>query len=608
MLTVSYQPAKYEAIQAIGGDPRGGCHVHRLVSRWPGWTRAGTVGKHSLFEAVAHPSAVLPLWEMRHAMQFEGDTKDLIAGIYMASEAGRRALVEEPKVLSDGQILPKRRLLPHQLRAEKCAWAFGCRVLLADDMGLGKTTEAIAIAYHRRRCVIVAPKGLRYVWADEIEACTGAENVHVIDGGPKKREKLIRGLHKEYCQGHGSYARCYVILHYDILPNLSEQVEHMLVDLLRPPHDTAVILDESHAVKNYATKRHQAIASILKKSGTTCRVLCTGTPIRNQVDDLYGQIELIRPGTWVSYADFERRYCETRVMEVSGRGGRKAQVKRIVGSKNLEELNEIVNTVQIRRKKDEVLDLPEMIDSYPRLAMDDLTASLYEEMRDKARFALSQLDDTLDAWDPRAKSAMEQAIRCMQLCQGFVGGLEEWQVEQGAVVKGAEEIEGRPGEYVFPRSVKLQWALDTVSEINEQGRAVVIFGPYNGPLHWLSRALTGVSEHVRFIHGGISAELRHAAVKDLQEGRCRVLLSQVRIAEGWTATAAQDALFLGRDWSPAVNEQAKARLHRYGQKGTVNIYTPILKGTIEERIHRVLDSKSRSAESALTVREVMEAL
>ena len=84
-----------------------------------------------------------------------------------------------------------------------------------------------------------------------------------------------------------------------------------------------------------------------------------------------------------------------------------------------------------------------------------------------------------------------------------------------------------------------------------------------------------------------------------QAGEIQEMYVQVRIAEGFNLHRAQDELFLGRDWAPSVNAQAVDRCHRIGQKGTVNVQMPFVRGTIEERQHRALAEKIRDAEKVL---------
>jgi SNF2 family DNA or RNA helicase len=100
-------------------------------------------------------------------------------------------------------------------------------------------------------------------------------------------------------------------------------------------------------------------------------------------------------------------------------------------------------------------------------------------------------------------------------------------------------------------------------------------------------------------------------IDEFQDGGRRVMFVQVKIAEGFNLTRSQDAIFFGRDWSPAVNAQAGDRLHRIGQTGTVNIQIPIMRKTFEEYLNKKLAAKERDAEQSLrtvTIGELRKAL
>jgi SNF2 family DNA or RNA helicase len=417
--------------------------------------------------------------------------------------------------------------------------------------------------------------------------------VVTVDGGPKKRIEKALDAKVQLDAGRSVF----VLLHYDLLPRAPAPLINALADFLTQAN--AVICDESHALKNRQAQRTQAVGRIVDRSRPAVRILATGTPIRNQADDLYSQIELLRPKTWISYADFESRYLETFPMEISLPNGRTKMVKHVVGSKNLNELNRVVQTVQVRRKKTDVLDLPEMIESFPRLELDKASQHWYKNLRERAVLALSELEPSLTLFDPKAQTAMEQAIRCAQICQGYIGGWEDDHADVATMIDALHAIpNARENDLAIPGNSKLEWISEHVQEVVRQGNQAIIFGNFNSPLYWLQHHLSEVSK-VEFIHGGLSTSQRHEAVQRFQAGEVRILISQVAIAEGWTATAAQDAFFLGRSWSPAVNEQAQARLHRIGQQGMVNIHTPIMAGTIEEAIHRKLSLKGDSADRAI---------
>lgn len=565
-------------------DPPVSDQLARVLASWPGWRKTSDGG----FSAQAHPSAADP-WVTRDPAAPE-------AAKLLVQDAARARDILFGGPHSAASDLPLRKLLPHQHRAVCAARLLGWRVLLADDMGLGKTTEALAMVHEAPNvngALIVCPKGLRLNWEDEIRSCFEDPIVAIVDGGPKKRIAKARDALDKLRDGRTSFC----IVHYDLLPRAPAALIEALAGFLGDAD--AIICDESHALKNRQAQRTQAVMKIVDRGAPAVRIMATGTPIRNQADDLYSQIEIIRPKTWISYSDFEQRYLETFPMEIQLPKGRTKIVKRVIGSKNLGELNNVVQTVQIRRRKTDVLDLPEIMESFPRLELDKASQHWYKNLRERAVLALSDLEPSLTLFDPKAQTAMEQAIRCAQICQGFIGGWDDEYADIATMIDALEAIpNARENDLAIPGNAKLEWVLEHVSEVVRQGNQAVIFGNFNSPLYWLESRLKEVSE-TRFIHGGLSTSDRHKVVQSFQAGEVRVLISQVAIAEGWTATAAQDAFFIGRSWSPAVNEQAQARLHRIGQNGMVNVHVPIMAGTIEEAIHRKLQLKGDAADRAI---------
>lgn len=506
----------------------------------------------------------------------------------------------------------ERKPLPHQWRAIHAARAMGWRILLADDMGLGKTSEALWMVHDSgaRRLLVVCPVSVKLNWRAEIEATLGdAWTTLVIDGTKKQRADQLVHLHQlDMAVTSNEAVRGAVVINYDLLRHLEQD---QLAKLHSFAEGAFAIGDESHYLKSRDAERTELTSDLFFQAKHVA--LLTGTPVRDTVEDLYSQACIVRPQIVRSFAAFEQRYLVTREVEFG-----KKRVRKVVGSKNVEELNMLVNTFQIRRKKEEVLDLPPKVHTYPLLQLDDMTGRVYEAMKKWAKIELEKVlaapneGAPLTIWSPRAKSAVEAAMRLEQIAQGFLGGIPEPLLQQiTPLLKHAERIPGRPGEVVFPTAPKMRWLEETVDSVLLQGGSPIVFTRFNAPAIWLQQRGFDGAPPLGFMHGGLTAEGKSDVVSKFQSGHLRVLLCQVKIAEGWNATRCQDVLFLGRDWSPAINHQAEDRAHRMGQRGTVNVQIPVVQGTIEEMIHKRLLAKDRDAQNALaslTVEELMEAL
>jgi SNF2 family DNA or RNA helicase len=230
-------------------------------------------------------------------------------------------------------------------------------------------------------------------------------------------------------------------------------------------------------------------------------------------------------------------------------------------------------------------------------------------MKDFAVLRLSELDGNTNIFSTQARTAVQAALRCEQIAQGFCGGIPDPVMAQLAptLMKNAEKIPGRPNELMFPQHPKVRWLLENVKTLVDTGHRVVIYSRFLAPMFWLQAQKISPT----LLHGQLTAEQKAEVIKAFREGPPTVLGCQVTIAEGFNLTECQDVIFWGRDWSPAINRQAEDRCHRIGTKGTVNIQIPIVQGTIETLIDKKLKAKEANAEQALatvTVAELKEAL
>lgn len=603
-------------VRLLGGAPAGNDHVHRTVSGWPGWRRWTGISdlggrRVSTFTAPAWPHCFLPLIHTTWRVDWEPYARAAADAAYRCLAAAENLLAgRDARTLRQGA----RRLMPHQTAAVAAATALGSRLLLTDDMGLGKTTTALSIAYDAacRRVLVLSPKTVKWNWRQEVwSTIDKSVACYVIDGGAKDRADTFAAL--EHCRRLASDNFAVAVINYDALRYLSEEQLGMLA---RWCDGEALLADESHYLKSPKADRTRITLDTLAPAtgGPRVRIAISGTPVRNQVDDLFCQIELVRPGSFTSYSDFVRRYCVVMPMQFAGR--RPVQVIR--GAKNHDELQRVLSTMRIGRHKEDVLDLPPRTYTKPELQLEGKLLSIYKAMRDLAVLELQKLltggasdGGATSIFSPQARGGVEAALRCEQLAQGFVGGIPEHLLAKLAPMLSslAEKIPGRPNELIFPSSPKLTWLLETIEEVTGAGRQVTVFSRFNGPIAWLLQKLEALQP--AHLVGSLDGDRRNEEIERFRKGEARVMLAQVKIAEGYNLTTCNDVIFLGRDWSPAINSQAEARCHRIGTKGTVNIQLPIVVNTVEKLIDRKLSAKGADAEQALravSVQELLEAL
>lgn len=592
---------------AYGGAPAGGDDVHRTIASWRGWRREARpvdhpdLGRVSRYRAPLYPSTLLGMDLNAVTVRWTLEAHAARLRCLVGHDEAVRALATSPKLLPRFLTPTERQPMEHQLQAIHALHRMKFRALLADDMGLGKTATALWSVYvaGATRLLVVCPVAVKRNWMREIHATLGTHwSVALIDGSKPRRAQQFADLAHAHTKEPSPLA---CIINYDLLIALPAQQAAYLEDFSR---SAFLICDESHALKSRRAKRTVFVRDRLHSQH---RLLLTGTPIRNTAEDLYSQLEILRPGTWTSATDFTNRHLVTRLVQF---GSRTQQV--VSGTKNVELLNEVLSTMQVRRKKEQVLNLPPKIRTYPELDLDAATGKVYRAMKDFAVLKLSELDDGLNVFDPRAQSGVEAAMRCEQIAQGFLGGIPEQIMQQlsGTALKYAESIPGRPQELIFPHAPKIAWLLETIDDIRTQGGKPVVFSRFNAPMQWLAAYLAKQDIRVSRLHGALSSAQKEEQIQTFQQGYTEVFICQIQMAEGFNLVQSQDVIFFGRDWSPAVNSQAEDRCHRIGQKGTVNIQIPIVLKTVEWPIHKRLEAKHADAESALTmtIRELKESL
>lgn len=600
-------------LELIGGDPRGNDDVHRTVSGWAGWKRQPTHGASvpgSRYRARAWLAALQSLVASQFTIAWSPEARawaDQQLEAYRRREATIGAQVRPEELAGWTATNDGREPMPHQVQALRALSEMGGAALLKDDMGLGKTTTALlswAMSAHKR-ALVVCPKSVKLNWEEEVQAAFqgdgGIPRIYLIDGTPTHRANVMGYMRAAIAEDLFAIA----IVNYDLLPSMNEQA---WLTLEQWAGNQAVLADEFHYCKDIDSKRSKSTARLMELA--RFKIGLTGTPVRNTVEDLFALIELLRPGTWVSYHDFANRHLVISQVQMNKASKRKTNIVR--GGKNLVELNRIVNTLSIGRKKEEVLTLPPLIRSKPKLELDGHHMAVYKQMKDFARVELEKCvrdqGEEVSMWHPLARSSVEAAMRCEMLAQGFISGIPEIYAEAVApmIAGHAERVEGtdKPA-FVFPESPKMAWLLDTVQK-ELRDRPVVIISRFNAPILWLEKRIDCLK-----LVGSMDAVARQEALQTFRKGERRVIAVQVKLAEGFNLTNASDVLFLGRDWSPSLNAQAEARCHRIGTVGTVNVQIPIVTNTVEKLIERKLTAKDADAQQALsktTLRELLEAL
>ena len=422
--------------------------------------------------------------------------------------------------------LPKGLLYPHQADGVAFLISKG-RAILGDDMGLGKTRTAIVgmqIAAPTGMILVVCRASLKLNWRREIRMVDPEAKVEVV-GIPDRKLAELR----------------WVIVNYDLLAKNAERLHGI-------PW-SGVILDEAHFIKNNSQRTSHCLKLLGVSNdarspliGPRQVYLLTGTPLTNRPKDLFNLLRCVGHPSARSFISFAKRYCDAYKNDYGWV---------TTGASNLEELNLLMKEVMLRRKKDEVLDLPPKIRSWVPLAIES-AAALNAQRSFAQWFAASDASRSND--------------------KDFLARLTKVRV---ALYKAKH------------RAVK-----ERVRDVIATGQKVIVFTAFTDGLR-KHKAVFG-NECVT-ISGANTAEQRTLAVDHFQsDPRVRVAVCNIVAGGvGVTLTAATHVIFQDLDWVPANHLQAEDRAYRMGQTERVTVEYMLAEGTLDVYIADLLETKIR---------------
>ena len=408
------------------------------------------------------------------------------------------------------------------------------KCILADDMGLGKTYQSIVAALEcdAERILVICPSSLKINWMREIQ--NFCDDVSIIKGK------------------YWDPAR-FTIINYDILKNFHTIEERgkkyeeweLRREIVEYDPDL-IILDEAHFVKNHKSIRGKILKDISKKFSPERIWLLTGTPIANRPMDYYNLLSIIDcsvANNWVHYA---RTYCDGIRFK---KGGRYVWVT--TGATNLEELSNKTKRNILRRKKDDVLDLP-----------DKLTTPVYLE--------LQNVDGYKNVWNEYLTKRKSEGKK----------GNPFRELVEMTLLRTFISLETVP------------YTIEKTEEALELGKKTIIFCNFNDEMDAFIRHFGGKCVCLR---GGMSDKQKQLAVDRFQEDdNCMVFIGQIKAAGvGITLSAAEIVIMNSLDWVPGNHEQAEDRAYRIGQNKTVNIYYMLIEDTIDTLIWNILNKKKK---------------
>jgi SNF2 family DNA or RNA helicase len=447
-------------------------------------------------------------------------------------------------------------LRPYQVRG--FSWLgflsqWGMGACLADDMGLGKTIQTLVLIQRnwnsngRKPVLLVCPTTVVNNWQKEASRFTPDLPVLIHHGLGRNKGAVFKKEVSKYAMVISSYG----LLHRDI--KLFQDVEW-----------AGVVLDEAQNIKNPETKQARSARALT----AGYRLALTGTPVENNVGDLWSIMEFLNPGFLGKQSEFKRKFF---VPIQAGQDPAAAErLKRITGPFILRRL---------KTDKSIIADLPDKMEMKVFCPLTKEQASLYEAVVKETEEGLKSCEGI------RRKGLILATLsKLKQVCNHpahFLG-------DNSAV----------PG-----RSGKLARLTEMLEEVLEIGDRALVFTQFTEMGKLLHRYLQeSFGREALFLHGGVSRPNRDRMVERFQNGSGSPSIFILSLKAGGTGlnlTAANHVFHFDRWWNPAVENQATDRAFRIGQTKNVQVHKFVCAGTLEEKIDEMIEQKKDVAEKVI---------
>ncbi|RDD87670.1 DEAD/DEAH box helicase [Streptomyces parvulus] len=546
---------------AIGGDPLTEAEmdslaeahrpVVRLRDRWvlvdPALVRRARRRDLGLLDPVDALSVALT-----GSAEADGETVDVVPVGALAALRDRLTAGVRPAEPPPGLHATLR---DYQLRG--LAWldlmtSLGLGGCLADDMGLGKTVTVIALHLKRARSeptLVVCPASLLGNWQREITRFAPGVPVRRFHGADRTLDDLADG---------------FVLTTYGTMRSAAADLAERSWGM--------VVADEAQHVKN----PYSATAKALRTIPSPARVALTGTPVENNLSELWALLDWTTPGLLGPLKSFRARHARA--------------VENGEDDEAVARLARLIRPFLLRRKKSDpgiVPELPPKTETDHPVPLTREQAALYEAVVRESMLAIEEAEGI-----GRRGLVLKLLTSLKQICDHPALFLKEERPPGGSGGGGADRMTARSGKLAL-----LDELLDTV--LAEDGSALV-FTQYVGMARLITAHLAARAVPVDLLHGGTPVPERERMVDRFQSGATPVLVLSLKAAgTGLNLTRAGHVVHFDRWWNPAVEEQATDRAYRIGQTQPVQVHRLITEGTVEDRIAEMLQSKRALADAIL---------
>lgn len=431
------------------------------------------------------------------------------------------------------------------------------RCMIAFDPGLGKTLLAINCmkAIKAKKILVVCPSYLKYNWQDEIKKWSNFSS-SVVNGTASQRNEII----KWYVDKSLLFSRPNVLIinyeqiRYKVTKGENNKVTNREIkihkDILEPIWDI-IVMDESHRLKG----RDSQVSEGMLKLKSRSKIMLTGTPINKCETEIWKPLRILDKQRFTSYWKFAEYYCHVE-------DGFYCKV--INGLRNKKEYNKLLNRYMLRKKKEDVADLPDKIVKTIKIDLTGKQLKIYKQAE----------KDYLNPKGEIIESDVEKFIRINQI------------VQNPAILEGEN----------------VSCVTDTAIEILQDKEEKFIIGcVYIGMSELAYKAIESKfsTRKVFLVNGTIPVKQRYEIIEEWKKARNSIIITTIKaMSEGLNLDICDNMMYLDYDWSNASNLQFSNRIHRMTSDRIKFYYHLIVRNTVSEyKYYKLMDEDKRMAQA-----------
>lgn len=430
---------------------------------------------------------------------------------------------------------------------------YGLGGILADDMGLGKTLQVITLLQYEKQLsgfcpsIVVVPTSLIYNWCSEVQKFAPELTITAVVGNKAERQNLINsGLNSDIL------VTSYALIRRDVDEYKSFSFRYC-------------ILDEAQHIKNPSSQAARAVKQLVSNH----RLALTGTPMENNLSELWSVFDFILPGYLRSHSKFVEKY------EVPISKG---------DNSVLSSLSKQIKPFILRRLKQDVLkELPEKIEHVIEAELTDEQKKLYVAYLEQAKGDIFK-EINEKGFEKSQIKILSVLTRLRQLCCHPALFVENYEGDSG----------------------KLLLLKEIVEESLVAGHRILLFSQFTSMLAIIKAWLTEAEVEFLYLDGSTPAEERIRLVRGFNNGEGKIFLLSLKSGGiGLNLTGADTVIHYDPWWNPAVEDQATDRAYRIGQTKTVHVMKLVTHGTIEEKILGLKDRKKQLVDAVIQSGETL---